>query len=88
MRVPNNLARGRVVKKLNLHDMYNFGAVLKPLSSIQPDSKISNNVGALWFAKHELIKMTEEGSPLLPAARRAAKTTACSHKWRVARGYE
>ncbi len=73
MRVPNNLARARVVKKLNLHDIYNFGAVLEPLSSIQPDSKIFDKFGALTSAKLELTKMTEKGSPLLPTARRAAK---------------
>lgn len=60
------------MKKLNLHDMYQFGKTLAPLSRITNESKLSAFSFDLYFARETLTSLTSESSVLLSTSRRAA----------------
>lgn len=62
------------MKKLNLYDMYMLGQRLLPLSNLQWEAKVADNLSVLWFARSALTEYTRDGSPLLEAAKRAART--------------
>jgi len=68
-----NLLDDQEVKKLNLHEMYQFGKKLAPLAKINDDSYVSRELFTLWWARETLQGFTSEESPLLNTARRAAK---------------
>jgi hypothetical protein len=61
------------MKKLNLHEIFEFGRVLNPLSKIEGNSKISDQLMEVISARLALNAMMRPDSPLLETARRAVQ---------------
>jgi hypothetical protein len=59
------------VKKLSLHEFYNFGKNLCKLSEITHESKLKNFIPSMWVGRQSLLAMIRDDSPLLETARRA-----------------
>ena len=61
------------MKKLNLHDIYNFSKQITPLASLDENANLNLKAVAftLYFARNSAISMTRDDSPLLGATRRA-----------------
>jgi hypothetical protein len=76
------------VRKLNLHEMYILGKRLAPLGDLDSDFKISEQLFNLWFARSALQEMLVDESPLLEAAKRAARSLITSITDAVPAEYE
>jgi len=61
------------MKKLNLHEFYVLGKQLQAIADLQNDTKIRSKLYDLWLARDKLEEMLRDSSPLLEAARRAAR---------------